>query len=118
MNFGKMLKASALIVTVLTKTKIDQMIYKPSKFCSAFFVSSYNLVNHQIMPIFIIMDIKNIMHSKWTAVVVQNKQKHFEVVSYNRKKKSVYLKPSLGGKSRCCLIDDLNQSNLWKPGWL
>ncbi|MCM8535297.1 MAG: TIGR02450 family Trp-rich protein [Lentisphaeraceae bacterium] len=58
------------------------------------------------------------MHSKWTAQVVLNKQKHFEVVSYNRKEKSVYLKPSLGGKSRHCFLKELMDPNNWKTGWL
>ncbi|MCM8531342.1 MAG: TIGR02450 family Trp-rich protein [Lentisphaeraceae bacterium] len=58
------------------------------------------------------------MHSKWTSQVILNKQRHFEVVSYNRKEKSVFLKPSLGGKSRLCSLEDLDNFDLWKKGWL
>lgn len=64
------------------------------------------------------MDTKNIMGSKWSAVVVIDKKKHFEVVSYNNKEKSVYLKPVLKGKSRLVSLTDLENKEKWLPGWL
>jgi tryptophan-rich hypothetical protein len=63
------------------------------------------------------MDTKNIFSSKWTAQEVQNKQKHFHVVSFNNKEKSVYLKPALKGKSKLVSLEDLANKSKWQPGW-
>ena len=64
------------------------------------------------------MDTKNIMGSKWTALIVEDKKKHFEVVSYNVKEKSLYLKPVLKGKSKLVYLKDLEDKTKWLPGWL
>lgn len=63
------------------------------------------------------MDTKNILSSKWTAQDVQNKQKHFHVVSFNNIEKSVYLKPVLKGKSTLVSLDDLANKSKWQSGW-
>ena len=63
------------------------------------------------------MDTKNIMASKWTALTVIDKQKHFEVVSFNNKEKTVYLKPILKGKSRLVTLEELSDREQWQPGW-
>ena len=63
------------------------------------------------------MDTKNIMASKWTAQKVENKRKHFEVVSFNNKEKTVYLKPVLKGKSQLVTLEDLADLQKWQPGW-
>ena len=63
------------------------------------------------------MDTKNILSSKWTAQKVQNKRKHFEVVSFNNKEKNVYLKPLLKGKSQLVTLEDLFNEEKWQTGW-
>jgi tryptophan-rich hypothetical protein len=63
------------------------------------------------------MDTKNILSSKWTAQEVKNKQKHFEVVSFNNKEKSVYLKPVLKGKSKLVKLEELFNDQKWQSGW-
>jgi len=63
------------------------------------------------------MDTKNILSSKWTSLKVENKRKHFEVVSYNNKEKSVYLKPILKGRSQLVLLEDLFNKEKWQHGW-
>lgn len=63
------------------------------------------------------MDIKNIISSKWTAHKVENKRKHFVVVSYNRKQKTVYLKPVFKGKSQLVALEDLSNKEKWQTGW-
>ncbi|MDD7983336.1 TIGR02450 family Trp-rich protein [Lentisphaera marina] len=63
------------------------------------------------------MDTKNILSSKWTAQEVENKRKHFEVVSFNNKEKSVYLKPILKGKSQLVTLEELFKEEKWKAGW-
>ena len=64
------------------------------------------------------MDTNNIMASKWTAQKVENKLKHFEVVSFDNKRKTVYLKPVLKGRSQLVTLKDLQNVEKWKPGWL
>lgn len=63
------------------------------------------------------MDTKNILSSKWTAVKVERKRKHFEVVSFNNKEKTVYLKPVLKGKSQLVRLEDLFDDEKWNAGW-
>ncbi|MCH2204403.1 MAG: TIGR02450 family Trp-rich protein [Lentisphaerales bacterium] len=63
------------------------------------------------------MDTKNIISSKWTSQQVENKRKHFEVVSFNNKEKSVYLKPILKGKSQLATLEELSNTDLWRSGW-
>ncbi len=63
------------------------------------------------------MDTKNILSSKWTAQQVENKRKHFEVVSFNNKEKCVYLKPILKGKSQLVTLEELFKEEKWKAGW-
>ena len=63
------------------------------------------------------MDTKNIISSKWTAKKVENKLKHFEVVSFNNKEKSVYLRPVLKGKSQLVTLEDLFNPDKWQSGW-
>ena len=63
------------------------------------------------------MDTKKIISSKWTALKVENKYKHFEVVSFNNKEKSVYLKPVLKGKSQLVTLKELLDNTKWQAGW-
>lgn len=63
------------------------------------------------------MDTKNILSSKWTAQEVKNKQKHFEVVSFNNKEKSVYLKPVFKGRSKLVKLEELFNDQKWQSGW-
>lgn len=63
------------------------------------------------------MDTKKILASKWTAQTVENKRKHFELVSFNNKEKTVYLKPVLKGKSQLVTLEDLSNKKKWQAGW-
>ena len=71
-----------------------------------------------IMSIIVDMDTNNILSSKWTAQKVENKLKHFEVVSYDNKHKTVYLKPVLKGRSQLVSLEDLQDDTKWRTGWL
>jgi len=63
------------------------------------------------------MNTKNILLSKWTAKKVKDKLKHFEVVSFNNKEKTVYLRPVLKGKSHLVSLKDLFNKEKWESGW-
>lgn len=63
------------------------------------------------------MNTKNILLSKWTAKKVNDKLKHFEVVSFNNKEKNVYLKPVFKGRSQLVSLEDLSNKEKWETGW-
>ena len=63
------------------------------------------------------VDTKHIISSKWTAQNVESRLKHFEVVSFDNKRKTVYLKPVLKGKSQLVTLEDLQDREKWQTGW-
>jgi tryptophan-rich hypothetical protein len=64
------------------------------------------------------MDHKHLIDSKWTAVEIVDKQKHFTVIATNEKAKTAQLKPLLKGKSRAVSFDDLRNPQKWSNAWL
>ena len=64
------------------------------------------------------MDLKHIKDSKWTAMIVENKERHFTCIAFDLKNKKAQLKPVLGGKSHSVSFEDLKNSKLWQESWL
>ena len=63
------------------------------------------------------MDHKHLIGSKWTAIEIIDRQKHFSVIATNEKAKTAQLKPLLKGKSRAVSFDDLKNIQKWQNGW-
>ena len=64
------------------------------------------------------MDLKHIKDSKWTAMIVEDRQRHFTCIAYDLKNKRAQLKPVLGGKSRSVSFEELKKPDLWRESWL
>ncbi|EDM26612.1 hypothetical protein LNTAR_02352 [Lentisphaera araneosa HTCC2155] len=64
------------------------------------------------------MDFKHLLDSKWTAVEIIDRQKHFTVIATNEKAKTAQLKPLLKGKSRAVSLVELRNPQKWQSGWL
>ena len=64
------------------------------------------------------MDHKHLIGSKWTAVEIIDRQKHFSVIATNEKAKTAQLKPLLKGKSRAVSFKDLRDPQKWMSDWL
>ena len=62
---------------------------------------------------------KNLEHSKWTAVKKIKNWRHYEVLNINKKKKMVEMFSVCAKKNRIEVsFDDLKDSSKWLSGWI
>ena len=64
---------------------------------------------------------KKLLHSKWTAVVPKNKEKHFTVIEVEFDEHESVISCSIEAvmSKRCCLIEwqALKDATQWLQGW-
>lgn len=69
------------------------------------------------------MNYKKLLHSKWTAVSPENKEKHFSVIKILKNVddpqliESVTLEAVMTGRSFKLKPQDLKDTELWLEGW-
>ncbi len=65
-----------------------------------------------------IMDLNHLKDSKWTAMLVKDRQRHFICIAFDLKNQKAQLKPVLKGKPRAVSFGDLKDPKLWRESWL
>ncbi|WDE98978.1 TIGR02450 family Trp-rich protein [Lentisphaera profundi] len=63
------------------------------------------------------MDIKHLVNSKWTHLQVEQRRRHFRVLSFSKSKKRVELISIIDNSIHFHSLDDLKNPEIWESGW-